>query len=137
MIEKEVPLVGALCNYEVFKAMLDDLDEQCTRKVERRMRRATNRDGHNMCVAEAYSPPRMTAMAKKLGYSAGFALDLATTDENGRPWDLSVKKVQEDALKRLDEEAPWLLTVSPPCTMFSLVQELSRHKQNPEVWRRK
>ena len=56
----------------------------------------------------------MTAMAEKLGYKAGFALDLTTTDENGQPWDLSIKAMQERAMELLDKEAPWLLVVSPP-----------------------
>ena len=40
-----------------------------------------------MDVAEIYSPPRATEMAKKLGLRAGWSMDITTIDEEGRPWD--------------------------------------------------
>ena len=41
-------------------------------------------------LSEIYSPPRVTAMAKmcpSYGIVPGFALDLTTTDSDGRNWD--------------------------------------------------
>eukprot|EP00972_Heterocapsa_arctica_P073147 10803347-Heterocapsa_arctica.AAC.1 len=41
-------------------------------------------------VAEIYSPPRVTDMARarpSLGIQPGFALDLTVLDANGRAWD--------------------------------------------------
>eukprot|EP00971_Amphidinium_carterae_P118972 2357045-Amphidinium_carterae.1 len=32
----------------------------------------------------------------------------------------------------LDYEQPWLVAGGPPCTAFSNLQNLSKHKQNPE-----
>ena len=86
MIRNEVPLVHALCNREVLKAMIDDLDEGCTRKLTRELKRKqVKSDKSGVDVAEVYSPPRMSKMASQLGYSEGFALDVTTNDEEGRP----------------------------------------------------
>ena len=41
----------------------------------------------NIAIAEVYSPPRVTKMAETMGIRAGWALDLITQDEDGRPWD--------------------------------------------------
>ena len=40
-----------------------------------------------MEVAEVYSPPRATRMAEAVGLRAGWALDLTTYDDDGRPWE--------------------------------------------------
>ena len=126
MIRNEVPLVHALCNREVMKAMIDDLDESCTRKLTREMKRKQAKsDKSGVDVAEVYSPPRMSKVARQLGYSEGFALDLMTNDEEGRPWNLADKECQERALKLQEETKPWMLIASPPCTMFSTLQNIS------------
>jgi len=133
MIMNEVPLVHALCNREVLKAMIDDLDEGCTRKLTRELRRKqVKSDKSGADVAEVYSPPRMSKMASQLGYSEGFALDLTTNDEEGRPWNLADKECQERALKLQDETKPWMLTASPPCTMFSTLQNISLAKRDAD-----
>ena len=44
----------------------------------------------NAVVSEIYSPPKVTSVIKTMprhGLEPGFSLDLATTDEQGRPWD--------------------------------------------------
>ena len=40
-------------------------------------------------VSEIYSPPRVTAMAMKLGLIPGTAFDIQVNDENGHPWDFT------------------------------------------------
>ena len=115
--------IGKLCSRDMLKSIIDDLDKQGCRKVQRRLRRAGQLQGEPACdVAEAYSRPRMTDMAKKLGYSEGFALDLRTSAEDGEPWDLSQKHIQQKALELQAKMAPYLLIVSPPCTWFSTLQ---------------
>ena len=40
-------------------------------------------------------------------------------------------------MELLDKEAPWLLVVSPPCTMFSTLQGFSMNKKDEEEVRPK
>ena len=87
----------------------------------------------NVDVAEAYSRPRMTAMAEKLGMRAGAAIDLRTVDEDGNAWDLADKNMQEKALRKIDEEKPWILTLSPPCTDFCSLQNWNFPKMEDTV----
>ena len=68
-------------------------------------------------------------MAAKLGYVPGFSMDLATLDEDGMPWDLSVAATQRKALRRWEIDKPYLLVASPPCTSFSVFQNLTRDKR--------
>ena len=56
-------------------------------------------------------------------------------DENGEPWDLSIESVQRKALRKWEKEKPWLLVASPPCTMISLLQNLSLAKRDDAVVR--
>ena len=75
-----------LCNRDVIKSMVDDLDKSCTRKLNRELKRKEERGGKSKTdIAEAFSPPRMAIMATKLGFKAGFSLDLTTQDEQGKP----------------------------------------------------
>ena len=61
-------------------------------------------------VAEGYSPPRLTAMAKQMGMQAGWAYDLTTIDEDdGQPWDFSKADKQAKAKKRVVEDKPFML----------------------------
>ena len=69
-------------------------------------------------MAEVYSPPRMTEVARQLGMKAGFALDLTNKDEEGNQWDFSKEKMRAKALRLVDEERPAILILSPPYTMF-------------------
>ena len=57
------------------------------KKTERDVRRTQRRNFGNarVDVVETYSPPRMAAMAAKLGYVPGFSMDLTTMDEDGMP----------------------------------------------------
>ena len=49
----------------------------------------------DLVVSELYSPPGVTQAARmigKLGINPGLALDIATNDENGQPWDFSQRR---------------------------------------------
>lgn len=52
---------------------------------ERRQRRQHGRNTRT--ISEAYSPARMTNIARKHNLAEGVAMDLTTADENGNPWD--------------------------------------------------
>ena len=68
-------------------------------------------------------------MAATLGYVPGFSMDLTTLDEDGMPWDLSLAATQRKALHRWEIDKPYLLVAPPPCTAFSVFQNLMRDKR--------
>ena len=76
-------------------------------------------------VAEVYSLPRMATMAAKLWYKPGFSFDLTTCDTDVAPWDPSKANVQRKALKLCNRDKQRLLVVSPQCTAFSTLQNLT------------
>ena len=43
MVREEMPMVSALCNREVLKCMIDDLDKNCTKKVQKMLERKKSR----------------------------------------------------------------------------------------------
>jgi hypothetical protein len=87
-------------------------------------------------VAEFYSPPRVSALAKELpsyGIAPGLALDLTVPDENGEPWDFSRPSMRIKAEKLLDEQKPTLLIGTPMCTAFSAWQYINNKKRDPQI----
>ena len=78
-------------------------------------------------VTEVFSPPRLTERCKAFGLLPGYAIDLETG------WNL-LDDTQVKSLEHvLDEEDPFLLTGSPPCEAFSLLQGLSKDRVHPKV----
>ena len=69
-------------------------------------------------VCEVYSPPRVTAEAKKFGMEIGDAMDLTTG------WDFSIPGQRQEAERYIDEENPLVLIGSPPCVAFSQLQTM-------------
>ena len=123
--------LGQLCARSFLSEMTEILDKQSVKKLERDMWRTQRRNigASRVDVAEIYSPPRMAAMASKPGYVPGFSMDLTPTDEDGSPWDLSFAATQRKALRRREMDMPYLLVAWPPCTAFSVLQNLSRDKR--------
>ena len=70
-------------------------------------------------VAEIYLPERVTAIAREINLTPRSAMDLS----NG--WDFSKVAGKLRAWKKIKEEAPYLVIGSPPCTLFSFVQEIN------------
>lgn len=70
-------------------------------------------------VSEVYSPPRLVKEAMQRGFRGGTSFDLCTG------WDLQNKQDVQRMWRRLEEEKPSLIVVCPPCTVFSLLQELN------------
>ena len=68
-------------------------------------------------VSEVYSPPRVTAMLRRMtdhGLTPGLALDLTTCDpEDGTPWDFDIAEKREKALKLLRAQKPLFVIGSP------------------------
>ena len=55
------------------------------------------------------------------------------SDENGRPWDFSLKERRDEAERRLDEEQPMLVVGSPACTAFSVLVACNASRRDPQV----
>ena len=80
-------------------------------------------------VSEVYSPPRVTALAHKVGLSAGWALDLTQVDpDDGKPWDFNSAEKRQKVIDRVKSEQPFLLIGCPPCTVFSQLFKMNVHK---------
>lgn len=85
-----------------------------------------------MGVAEMFSPPRVNIQAARLGMSTGWSMDIGTTDPwSGKAWDLSDRRCQALALKLVCQHQPKFLMLSPPCTLFSTLQNLNPGKGTP------
>jgi hypothetical protein len=79
-------------------------------------------------VVELYSPPRVTqALPVGSGLVAGSTFDLHA-DINGVTWDFQKPQDRKRALDRIRVEEPFLVVGSPPCTMFSSLQNLRADK---------
>ena len=96
-----------------------------------------NRMGPDVC--ELYSQPRIAqeaAMSKHSGVklSPGWSLDLTRNDPlTDRPWDLSNHASRERVRQLVNTTKPMMIIGSPPCTAFSLLQGLSRHKRDAKI----
>ena len=86
----------------------------------------------NMEVAEVYSPPRVTQMARKMGLRAGWSLDLTTHDSDGRAWDFNNKEMRNRAARRLLQDQPLLLVGSPMCTVYSSMNQINHGRMTAE-----
>ena len=81
-------------------------------------------------VMEVYS---LTEAAARLKLKPGFAVDLCETKSDGTNWDLNNPEDVRLVHQLVDEEEPKLLTGSPPCHMFSVLQNISWHKISPGI----
>ena len=61
----------------------------------------------------------MAEAARRKGIPSQFSPDLSTCDDEGTQWDLGNPEMQKKAVELLGELKPELLTLSPPCIMFS------------------
>ena len=79
-----------------------------------------------MDVAEIFSQSRVCKMAKEMGLVSGFSLDINHVDDfTGRKWDLSDRNEVKRAKGLLRKHKPRVLVVSPPCRLFSSLQNLN------------
>ena len=84
-------------------------------------------------ISEIYSPPRVTAMARRLGLAAGEALDLSTPEADGYVWDFSRRECRARARKIVQETEPFLIVFSPECTPFSTLQNLNMRTEKGKL----
>ena len=115
---------------ENIKRIEENLKEQLTQTV-------FNHIFAKMEVAEVYSPPRVTNMARQMGLRAGWALDLTTQDEDGREWDFNQFEMRNRAVRKVLRDQPLLFIGSPICTQFSQMNNINYRRMEPlEVQRR-
>jgi hypothetical protein len=92
------------------------------------------RAAHRRIVSEVYSPPRVTAEAKKGRHPhivPGFAFDLTVNDpDDGQPWDFSIKAKRDKARAKFNRQKPYMLIGSPSCTEFSTWMALNEAKSS-------
>ena len=69
-------------------------------------------------IVEVYSPERINKVCVKYGLIPGASFDLTIG------WDLSNKDDQAKAWKIVFDDKPLIIIGSPPCTLFSTLQEL-------------
>ena len=60
-----------------------------------------------------------------MGLECGFSFDITVPDADGSIWDFSKKSCQQRAWRRLKDQRPYMLVGSPPCTAFSILQNLN------------
>ena len=86
----------------------------------------------NVDITEVYSPERVARVERKFEPVAGSSMDLT----NG--WDFNREDHRRQAWNKIRDEAPYLLIGFPPCTHFSMLQELNKavHRNKPG-WREK
>ena len=83
-------------------------------------------------IAEIYSPPRIAEHAAPHGMRPGWSLDLSTMDPfDGKPWDFRSAAKRRRAEELLNATKPWLLVGGPPCTDYSVMQNMNWGKMSP------
>ena len=89
-------------------------------------------------VSEVYSQPRIAQEAAVRTYGGttlkpGWSLDLTLNDPlTGQPWDFTKKEVRARVKELVRDSKPFMLIGSPPCTMFSTLQNMSKANRDEE-----
>ena len=78
-------------------------------------------------ITEVFSPERVAQVARRFSLVAGTSFDLT------HGWAFTLEDRKRKAWVKIRGESPYLLIGSPPCTYFSMLQELNmaQHKDKP------
>ena len=109
-----------------------DIDSVATKK----MKETEKIDNHifdlfilGVDITEVYSLDRGDEVAKRHGLVPGSSLDLT------KGWDFTKPEHSRAAWRKIKTEDPYLIIGSPPCTLFSMFQQLSiRNHVNKPGW---
>ena len=83
-------------------------------------------------ITDIYSPARVNKIATKMGLVPGHSLDFTNR------WDFSKAGDRIRAWRLLKSTTPYVVIGSPPCTLFSMPQELNLHMHKDDAeWLRK
>ena len=99
------------------------------RALSKASKKAVVKNMKALTVAEVFSPPRVAAMAEELGHRSGGSYDLQTG------YDLSSSVDRMKCMKELRQADPDVLIICPPCSPFSLLQELNRGRTSESTWK--
>ena len=88
-------------------------------------------------VTELFSQPRanenINRMNNKRGIVVGTSFDFIVDKETGETWDFLKPEDRRRRWSRLEEEQPWVVISSPPCTAFSaIIIGLNYPKMDPD-----
>ena len=87
-------------------------------------------------VSEAFSPPRVAARARDRKLAGGWSFEILGEDPvTKRKWDLSDEKEVQRAKHLIRKEGTHVLIMSPPCTLFSLLQSMNKKFDESEYQR--
>ena len=103
---------------------IDALHEKAEEEIDRRIIASAIL---GVDITEVYSPERVNEVARKHGLRPGSSMDLT----NG--WDFTKAEDRRRAWKKIKEEDPYLVIGSPPCTLFSLLQELNINNNKNKI----
>ena len=90
-----------------------------------------------MEVAEVYSPPRVTEMARRMGLRVGWALDITTQGYDGRDLDFNQLEMLNRAIRKVLQDKPLLIIGSPVCTALSKLNNSNYCRMDPMEVQRK
>ena len=112
------------CSRDIAKEMIRSLDAKHVRKLrafeDRSRNEADCKGPRSRGIAEAYSPPRMTAVAQEFGLRPQWALDLTERDrDDGEAWDFNVESKRVKAVEMIHRDRPDMLMLGPTCAPFS------------------
>ena len=101
-----ITAIQNLCKFEKLKSrndvkeiirQLDKNHKFDIKTADKQKKRMENTGASDIC--EVYSPPRVTAMAEKMGLNVGWAPDLTVSDpDDGLRWDFCSKAKRDKAL---------------------------------------
>ena len=95
-------------------------------RVKHRIRKRVTYD-----ACEAFSPHRVTEMARQKGMEGGWSLDFKVEDPIlGRQCDFRVLQDQATAREILHRDKPRVLIVCPPCTLMSQANTKENQETN-------
>ncbi|CAK9020221.1 Copia protein [Durusdinium trenchii] len=99
------------------------------RALSKASKKAIVKNMKALTVAEVFSPPRVAVVAEELGHRSGGPYDLQTG------YDLSSSTDRMKCMKELRQADPDVLIICPPCSPFSLLQELNRGRTAESAWK--
>ena len=88
---------------------------------------------NNIEVAEIYSLPRITKMARSMGFRAGWSLDLTTQDDDGRYWGFTDPVMTNRAASKVLQDKPMLLIGGPMCIVYSVMNNVNHARMFAEI----
>ena len=123
-------LMGSLLSCTFAEIRQRSMAREATILLEMLLVAGVSRGDAEAKVVELYSPPRVTrglGTLPHLSLVGGPTFDLRS-DANGIAWDFRKAEDRRRAREQIARERPFVVIGCPPCTEFSTVQVLNRHR---------